>query len=66
MVVYVTLHIRRLCNMPTFSIKGGGKGSIDTCYLECVVLHDFRFLQYAYITSVTEPHTCVQMKALLP
>ena len=38
---YVTLIIRRLCNMPTFSNKGWGKRSIDTWCLEGVVLNEF-------------------------
>ena len=40
--------------MPTFSNKGRGmpKGSKDTCCLECIMLHDFRFFFHSQIRQI--------------
>ena len=67
-IARISLLLRRLCMLCLLSQIGGrGKGSKYTCFLECIYFTTFGFLQGrpTYFTAVTEPHECVQGKALL-
>ena len=60
------LLLRRLCMLCLLSgIGGRGTGSKHTRCLECIYFTTVGFLQGAYITAVTEPHSRVQRKALI-
>ena len=58
--------LRRLGMLCLLSRIGGrGKGRKYTCCLECIYSTTFDVLHDAYLTAVTEPHACVQRKALV-